>query len=125
MIGNNLPSVKTGLFYMISKESLGSLKVLTLLRNPIDDSQRDSQGRGTASDTFVSDSRLGSSMIGCPQIQYEYRLSFELIEPEDCPEQTWLYRYDCIVNMAYPQIALQRNADTNELNARHFSGDIS
>ena len=42
---------------------------------------------------------------------------------EDCPKQTWLYRYDCIVNMAYPQIALQRNTVTNQVEARHFTGD--
>ena len=36
--------------------------------------------------------------------------------------QTWLYRYDCIVNAAYPNISLQRCEWTNSLVTRHFSG---
>ena len=51
-----------------------------------------------------------------------YRLEMSQVCQDNRQHQLWLYRYDCIVNAAYPEIALQRCSKTNKLVISHFSG---
>lgn len=39
--------------------------------------------------------------------------------------QVWFFRYDCIVNAAFPRVALTRCTEENVLTARHFTGQAA
>ena len=103
--------IKTNLFHMMSSESILKNEVLTLVQieetnrgstmrsdgDPFDDSIR-----GTT--TIVQNDDMNGSNASVSLI-YEYCLEMRQIEKRN-RAQVWFYRYDCIVNSAYPHIAL-------------------
>lgn len=68
---------------MVTPESRHDLKVLTLVKEEMGDSDRESDVRGTITDTFVSGS--DNSMAVNPQTKFEYRLILKQIAMDNIP----------------------------------------
>ena len=121
---NGLPAVKCSTFLMATPQSVAEGLVLSIIQEPHEeDKSNDTQltcEDNSLNKTLVSKfTEITSSREGDKQ---EYRLEMRDLCEDNQQHQLWIYRYDCIVNVAYPQIALQRCPETNKLVISQFSG---